>query len=83
MAPMILLTRRGPTSSRRARRKDGCRSCSKAFADVLKDAELLAEAKKANFVIEYVSGEELTDIVQGLYKIEPAFATRMKQVLVP
>jgi len=55
----------------------------KAFADVLKDAELLAEAKKANFVIEYVSSEELTEIVQGLYKIEPAFATRMKQVLVP
>jgi len=55
----------------------------KAFADVLKDAELLAEAKKANFVIEYVSGEELESIVHGLYKIEPAFAARMKQILVP
>jgi hypothetical protein len=50
---------------------------------VLKDSELLAEAKKANFVIEYVSGEELAGIVQGLYKIEPAFAARMKQILVP
>ena len=55
----------------------------KAFADALKDAELLAEAKKANFVIEYVSGEELEGIVHGLYKIEPAFAARMKQILVP
>ena len=55
----------------------------KAFADALKDAELLAEAKKANFAIDYVSGEELEGIVHGLYKIEPAFAAKMKQVLVP
>ncbi len=55
----------------------------KAFADVLKDAELLAEAKKANFAIDYVSGEELESIVHGLYRIEPAFAAKMKQVLVP
>lgn len=55
----------------------------KAFADVLKDAELLSEAKKANFAIDYVSGEELEGIIHGLYKIEPAFAAKMKQVLVP
>lgn len=55
----------------------------KAFADVVKDPDLLAEAKKANFVIEYVSGEELEGIVHGLYKIEPAFAAKMKTILVP
>lgn len=55
----------------------------KAFADALKDPELLAEAKKASFVIEYVSGEELEGIVHGLYKIDSAFAARMKQILVP
>ena len=55
----------------------------KAFADVLKDPELLAEAKKANFVIEHISGEDLEGIVHGLYKIEPVFAARMKQILVP
>ena len=55
----------------------------KAFAEVLKDADLLAEAKKANFVIEYVSGEELEGIVHGLYKIDTVFAARMKQILVP
>jgi hypothetical protein len=54
-----------------------------AFADVLKDPDLLAEAKKASFGIEYVSGEELESIVFGLYKIEPAFAAKMKQILVP
>ena len=55
----------------------------KAFGDVLRDAELLAEAKKASFVIEHISGDELEGIVHGLYKIEPAFAARMKQILVP
>ena len=55
----------------------------KAFAEAVKDPELLAEAKKANFAIDYVSGEELEGIVHGLYKIEPAFVTKMKQVLVP
>jgi tripartite-type tricarboxylate transporter receptor subunit TctC len=55
----------------------------KAFAEVLKDPELLAEAKKTNFAIDYVSGEDLENIVHGLYKIEPAFAAKMKQVLVP
>ncbi len=55
----------------------------KAFSEVLKDTELLAEAKKANFAIDYVSGDELESIVHGLYKIEPAFAAKMKQVLVP
>jgi tripartite-type tricarboxylate transporter receptor subunit TctC len=54
-----------------------------AFADVLKDPDLLAEAKKASFGIEHVSGEELESIVFGLYKIEPAFAAKMKQILVP
>ena len=55
----------------------------KAFAEVLKDPELLTEAKKANFSIDYVSGEALENIVHGLYKIEPAFAAKLKQVLVP
>lgn len=55
----------------------------KAFADTLKDPELLAEAKKANLEIEPVSGEEIDGVVQGLFKIEPAFVAKMKQVLVP
>ena len=55
----------------------------RAFAEVLKDPELLAEAKKANFAIDYVSGDELESIVHGLYKMEPEFVAKMKQILVP
>ena len=55
----------------------------KAFAAALKDPELLAEAKKANFAIDYVSGEDLENIIHGLYKIDAVFAAKMKQILVP
>lgn len=55
----------------------------KAFAETLKDPELLAEAKKANLEIEYVSGEDVDAVVQGLYRIEPAFVAKMKQVRLP
>lgn len=55
----------------------------KAFADTLKDPELLIEAKKAQLEIDPISGEEAEGIVRGLYNIEPAFIARMKQVLVP
>ena len=55
----------------------------KAFADTLKDPELLAEAKKVNLEIEHISGEDVDTVIQDLYKIEPAFVAKMKQVRVP
>ncbi|HEX2226971.1 MAG TPA: tripartite tricarboxylate transporter substrate-binding protein [Candidatus Binatia bacterium] len=55
----------------------------KAFAETLKNPEFLAEAKKASLDIQHVSGEEIEAVVQGLFKIEPAFIAKMKQVLVP
>jgi hypothetical protein len=55
----------------------------RAFADTLKAPEFLAEAKKASLDIQHVSGEEIDGVVQGLFKIEPAFIARVKQVLVP
>jgi hypothetical protein len=55
----------------------------RAFDNTLKDPEFLVEAKKASLDIQYVSGEEIESVVQGLFKIEPAFIMRMKQVLVP
>jgi len=63
--------------------KGRVRTLRKAFDDTLKDPEFLAEAKKAKLEIEPVSGEEIEGVVQGLFKIEPAFVARLKQVLVP
>jgi tripartite-type tricarboxylate transporter receptor subunit TctC len=55
----------------------------KAFADTLRDPELLAEAKKASLEIGPSTGEELGSIIQGLYKLDSAFVAKLKQVLVP
>jgi len=38
----------------------------KAFAETLKDPELLAEAKKSKLVITYVSGERTTELVREI-----------------
>lgn len=55
----------------------------KAFADTLKDAEFLAESKKANLDIEPVTGEQIETIVNELFKLEPAWVAKLKSVLVP
>jgi tripartite-type tricarboxylate transporter receptor subunit TctC len=52
-----------------------------AFDQVLKDPDLIAEAKKANLDIEPVSGEELQRIVNGLFKVDPALIEKWKQIL--
>jgi hypothetical protein len=52
-----------------------------AFDHVLRDPELLAEAKKANLDIEPVTGEELQAIINRLFKMEPALIDRWKQIL--
>jgi tripartite-type tricarboxylate transporter receptor subunit TctC len=63
--------------------KDRVQIWRKAFADTLKDPEFLAEAKKGNLDIEAVAGEEIETIVNGLFKLEPAWVTKLKAVLVP
>jgi hypothetical protein len=46
-----------------------------------KDPELLAEGKKVNLNIQHVPGEQVDEIVQRLFEIEPAFIVRMNKVL--
>lgn len=54
----------------------------RALKNDSQDLKFLTEAKKARLDIQHVSGEATERIVQGLFKIEPAFMARMKQVLV-
>lgn len=63
--------------------KDRVQMLRKAFAETLKDADFLAEAKKANLDIEPVGGEEIETIVNDLFKLEPAWVAKLKAVLVP
>jgi tripartite-type tricarboxylate transporter receptor subunit TctC len=61
--------------------KDRVQMVRKAFEQVLKDPELIAEAKKANLDIEPVTGEEMGSIVNGLFKLDPAIINKWKQIL--
>ena len=47
----------------------------------MKDTQFLAEAEKAKLEIDPVDGPGIERMVKGLYQIEPAILTRVKQVL--
>jgi len=53
----------------------------KAFIAALKDPQLLAEAEKAKLEIDPIDGPGIEKMVQGLYEIEPAVVSRVKQIL--
>ena len=57
------------------------RTLQKAFISVLKDPQLLAEAEKAKLEIEPIDAPGIEKMVNGLYEIEPAVVSRVKQIL--
>src|SRR5215813_2401799 len=61
--------------------KDRVQVLRKAFEDTLKDPEFVAEAKKADLTINFVSGEEAEKIVSGLFKLDPSLVTKLKDIL--
>ncbi len=63
--------------------KDRVQLLRKAFADTMVDAEFLTEAKKSNLDIAPLTGEEVAKTVEGIFKIEPAIAAKLKQILLP
>jgi tripartite-type tricarboxylate transporter receptor subunit TctC len=61
--------------------KDRVQIFRKAFQATLKDAEFVAEAKKGNFELDPVAGEELEKIVNGFFKADPATVNRLRELL--
>lgn len=61
--------------------KERVRVLRRAFQDTLKDPELLAEAKKAKMEINPVGGDELAGLVNGLFSLDPAAVTKLKDIL--
>jgi hypothetical protein len=51
------------------------------FQATLKDPEFIAEAKKGNFELDPVPGEELEKIVNGFFKADPATINRLRDLL--
>jgi tripartite-type tricarboxylate transporter receptor subunit TctC len=61
--------------------KDRLQIIRKAFMETMKDAEFLAEAKKANLDINPEDGATLEQNVKEILKLEPALAAKLKEVL--
>ena len=72
-----------PTSPRRARPKQRVEILRQAFDATMKDAEFLADAKKANLDIEPITGQEMAKLVAGIFKLDPTLATKLKSILNP
>lgn len=52
-----------------------------AYADALRDVELLAEAKKGNMDVDYTSGEQLQVLAKEVMNQPPEVVERVKKVL--
>lgn len=63
--------------------KDRVAAMRQAFLDTYKDPQFLAEAKKARLDLEAVPGQEMEQIVAGLFKMDAKQIARLKEVLVP
>jgi hypothetical protein len=57
------------------------RTLQKAFISTLKDPQLMVEAEKAKLEIDPIDGAGIEKMVNGLYEIEPAVVSRVKQIL--
>jgi len=53
----------------------------KAFADSLKDPELIADAKRSRLDIDPLTGEEIEKIVLQLFKIDAALVNQLAEIL--
>jgi tripartite-type tricarboxylate transporter receptor subunit TctC len=61
--------------------KDRVQLMRKAFLEVLKDTEFLADAKKTKLDVDPVPGEELESTIAGLFKQDPALIGKLKEIL--
>jgi tripartite-type tricarboxylate transporter receptor subunit TctC len=53
----------------------------KAFADTMKDAEFLTEAKKANLDLDPATGETLEKTIANFFNLEPSLASKLREIL--
>ena len=61
--------------------KDRVQILRKAFLDTLKDPEFQTEAQKTKLDVDPMTGEELERTVHGLFKLDPTFLAKLKDIL--
>jgi tripartite-type tricarboxylate transporter receptor subunit TctC len=63
--------------------KDRVRLLRKSFLDTLKDPEYVVESAKTGLTTSPVTGEEIEEIVSGLFRLDSTMVAKLKTVLVP
>ncbi|MBM4263874.1 MAG: hypothetical protein FJ145_20935 [Deltaproteobacteria bacterium] len=61
--------------------KDRVQILRKAFTDTMRDADFLADAKRANLDVNPTDGAELEQNVREISKLEPALVAKLKDIL--
>jgi tripartite-type tricarboxylate transporter receptor subunit TctC len=61
--------------------KDRVQLLRKAFTDTLVSSDFLADVQRARLNVDPASGEELQKTVDGLFKLTPTIANRLKEIL--
>src|SRR5262249_27393782 len=61
--------------------RDRVQLLRKAFVETLKAPAFLAEAQKIKLDIDPMSGDELERTVHGLFKLDPVFLARLRDIL--
>jgi tripartite-type tricarboxylate transporter receptor subunit TctC len=61
--------------------KDRVQILRKAFEATLKDPEFVADAKKSRLNIDPVAPDEIEKDIAGLFKLDPALVSKLKEVL--
>jgi tripartite-type tricarboxylate transporter receptor subunit TctC len=61
--------------------KDRVEMLRKAFAETLKDAEFIADAKKSRLDTDPLTGEQIEKIVAQLFKMDAALIKQLKDIL--
>jgi len=61
--------------------KDRVEMLRKAFQEMIKDKEFLAEVDKMNFTLDPTTADDLTRAVANITKVDPAMKAKLKEIL--
>jgi tripartite-type tricarboxylate transporter receptor subunit TctC len=61
--------------------KDRVQILRKAFVEVMKNPDFVADAQKSKLDTDPLTGEEIDKIVASLFKIEPSLVNQLKEIL--
>jgi tripartite-type tricarboxylate transporter receptor subunit TctC len=60
--------------------KDRVELLRRAFQETLRDPEFIPDARKSNLEINPVPGDEVEDLILGLFKLNPAIVSKLQEI---